>query len=547
MHEYCHIRRDDVLALTTIPWEKLKDAQARVDWAELTDVARALRQALGGEQRLREFAALTAFLDTPLYNRLAGFFVTPNTFYTKLAPLMLRSCYTIPRYTVVRDSDRVFTVVLDIPPAYAPSREFMVAAAGTFQKSPILLGLPQAQVDAEITDRRGVFRIRLPQNPPFTQRLRSLFAGIAAGLSFFRIIRQQLDELAASYAQLEQQTTNFRNVLAGSSDGILVVRDGRILHANPAFARLLRASSTEELIGQTTDEFVAKEDLVSLRQWASAKPQPTESRQLRIRLPALDAFAHVEFSAPRIITWENQPATLWLLRDISERHALETALASARQREQASLARDLHDGLGQHLTGLAFKLKALETRLHQQQSPESSATAEIVALANRAATHARDLAHGLAPVDIDPQGLVPALRLLCSNVSQLFQIECTLRAPEQPLAFGRDTANQIYRATQEAITNAHRHGHARKIDIQLTIDPSHALTLTIDDDGCGLPRAFNPDQVVSGFGLKIMRHRLGSLGGRVHIAKSPVAHGARITLIAPITRAEDEPFTCSAP
>jgi hypothetical protein len=68
LHEYCHIHRDDVMSRTTVSWDALKNAQARIDWEDFTQVARALRQALGGELRLREFAALTAFLDTPLYN-----------------------------------------------------------------------------------------------------------------------------------------------------------------------------------------------------------------------------------------------------------------------------------------------------------------------------------------------------------------------------------------------------------------------------------------------------------------------------------------------
>jgi signal transduction histidine kinase len=117
-------------------------------------------------------------------------------------------------------------------------------------------------------------------------------------------------------------------------------------------------------------------------------------------------------------------------------------------------------------------------------------------------------------------------------------MECSLRASDQPLALARETANQLYRATQEAVTNAHRHGHARRIEIHLALDTPGLLTLTIDDDGRGLADGFSQDSVVNGFGLKIMRHRLGSLGGRFLMGNSPVTSGARITFIAPVHRTD---------
>jgi PAS domain S-box-containing protein len=530
-HEKLGIPKEKLLMGVPYDWEYLCNPRNRVDWDEWLIMTENAAAAIGSDN---EFAAISkewALVDSQkAYTRLAGFFVSLNALYVRLVPLMIKSIYTVVIPHARQLPDGTFEMTMEIAAPYTASRNFMLGGACAFSTFPCLIGLPPARVEQEITDRRGVYRIYPPPEKTLWRRLRVLPGTITASLSFFRILREQHTELTTSYQQLEQQTTNLRNVLTASSDGIAVVREGRIVHANPALARLLRAPGINALIGQPTDTWTSTEDLQNLRAWAATKPSATERREVRMLRTTKEAIP-VEFSAPRTISWENQPAVLWSLRDISERRALEQALATARQREQASLARDLHDGLGQHLTGLAYKLKALETRLAITSSPESAAVTEMIAIANQATTQARDLAHGLSPVDIDPQGLAPALRHLAGSTSQLFQLHCTFACEGPLLTLPGNTANQLYHATQEAITNAHRHGRAKTISVLLRTAPGE-LTLLVDDDGTGLPADFDPAHM-SGMGLKIMRHRLSSIDGRFCIEKSPTLGGSRVKLSAP--------------
>jgi signal transduction histidine kinase len=210
-------------------------------------------------------------------------------------------------------------------------------------------------------------------------------------------------------------------------------------------------------------------------------------------------------------------------------------------RQATNLAHDLHDSLGQHLTGIAYKLKSLESQLTRCSScPMTPAVSELVDLANRAFSLTRDLVHSLAPVDLVPCDLIPAIHRLCASVSQLFNLSCIFHAPAENVVLSSNTANQLYRAIQEAITNAHRHGHAKTIEIRLTPTDERHLVITIDDQGIGLPAGFSPLRN-PGLGLKIMCHRLASVGGRVRLGKSPVSSGARATFIVPTAVARPSP------
>jgi len=527
------ITKEEICSWGNLQWTHICNPHNRIDWDQCLMMMDKLYDRLASEAKFIAFISRISFKDTTKYNKLSGLFFGLSSIYTGLIPIILRRYYGIPLYSAAKQADGSISVSITIPNTHASSRRFLVGAGAVLIQAPTIVGLTPARIEQQITDRLGVYRVYPPPDKNIWQRLRVLPSTIVAGISFLRILNDQNTELTVSNRLLEQQTTNLQNILVASSDGIAVVRDGLIIHANPGLAHLLRAPSVEAVLGQRSDRWVATNKLDELRAWAATQPPENERREVALKLSP-EVSIIVEFSAPRLIIWENQPATLWLIRDITERHDLEKALATARQREQSSLARDLHDGLGQHLTGLAFKLKALETRLAQAGSPEAVAATEMLSLANQATTQARDLAHGLAPVDLDPQGLVPALRHLASSVSQLFQLRCTFASDGPQITLPREIANQLYRATQEAITNAHRHGRAKIISLILRQAPSE-LTLLIDDNGTGLPADFNPSHS-SGMGLKIMHYRLSSVEGSFNIGKSPTLDGIRVKLSVPLKR-----------
>lgn len=209
--------------------------------------------------------------------------------------------------------------------------------------------------------------------------------------------------------------------------------------------------------------------------------------------------------------------------DITERKRLESAVLDVSNSEQRRIGQDLHDGLGQHLTGIAFLSKTLEQKLVDRSGPEAAAAGQIVALVNQAIHQTRELAHGLVPVLSDSLGLVSALEHWAGEVEKLFQITCRLECDNPVLIHDDAAANHLYRIAQEAIHNAIKHGKATEIEIGLGEMNGRGM-LSIRDDGSGIILAEANQQ---GMGFRIMRYRAGMIGGELQITRC----GDRGTLV----------------
>ena len=118
------------------------------------------------------------------------------------------------------------------------------------------------------------------------------------------------------------------------------------------------------------------------------------------------------------------------IRDISERKRLEKTVLDISEREQRRIGQDLHDGLGQHLTGIAFMTKVQEQKLAERQIPEAADAAKIVQLVNDAILKTRELARGLLPVVSDAHGLMSALQLYAAEIEDLFGIACRFQCED---------------------------------------------------------------------------------------------------------------------
>lgn len=217
-------------------------------------------------------------------------------------------------------------------------------------------------------------------------------------------------------------------------------------------------------------------------------------------------------------------------RDLTERRRLERELLSASDNEQQRIGADLHDGLGQQLTGLACMAAALRDRL-RAKLPAETATAEMVArLANEATEQSRALARGLSPVTLEEHGLATALEDLSYQAQRLHNIECrfTLRGPSPEM--DHIGAIHLYRIVQEAIHNAVRHGCALRVRVGLlTRGERHRLIIL--DDGEGFDS--QAQRGASGRGLRLMNYRANMLGG-VLTVRSCLGLGARVICDWPI-------------
>jgi two-component system CheB/CheR fusion protein len=204
------------------------------------------------------------------------------------------------------------------------------------------------------------------------------------------------------------------------------------------------------------------------------------------------------------------------IRDISERKRLEKTILEISERERRRIGQDLHDGLGQHLTGVAFMGKVLEDRLRESSAAEAADAAKIVRLVNEAIKITRELARGLLPVVTEDHGLAPALEHYAAEVSELFQVGCRFECGESILVRDGALADHLHRLTQEAVTNAIKHGRARNITIGLAMVKGGGV-LTVGDDGCGFEVVSRSQ---SGLGLRIMNYRAKMIGGSLSVESS---------------------------
>ena len=199
--------------------------------------------------------------------------------------------------------------------------------------------------------------------------------------------------------------------------------------------------------------------------------------------------------------------------DITERKHLERTILEISAREQRRIGQDLHDGLGQQLTGIAFMAKAQQQKLAEKRLPEAVEAAKIVTLVNQAISQTRELAKGLAPVVLDAHGLMSALQLHSVEIENLFGLSCRFQCDPPVLIPDAAMATHLYRIAQEAITNAVKHGGAQNISVRLSSLDCRGLLL-ISDDGKGFTQKTRNQ---GGMGLQIMKYRAEMIGGALEM------------------------------
>ena len=222
-----------------------------------------------------------------------------------------------------------------------------------------------------------------------------------------------------------------------------------------------------------------------------------------------------------------------IVRDVTERKRLEEEVLEISARERRRIGDDLHDGLGQYLAGIAVKAKILEDDLAAAAPSHKPKAEKLVRLVNNAIQQTRTLARGLDPIEVEANGLVPALQKLACETEDLFRVACALRCDRPVLPMSKSISLQLYRIAQEGINNAVKHGKPRRIEIGLATEPTH-VRLRIKDDGCG----FRIDTARrGGMGLRIMQYRAHVIGGVLTIQSRP-NRGTEVQCLVLTTRGD---------
>lgn len=349
-----------------------------------------------------------------------------------------------------------------------------------------------------------------------------------AGIDRVACVLQDITERKLAEEALRQSEERFSKAFHSSPASLSIAQliDGRLLEVNAAFLRMT-GYTREDVIGRSTLEIGLWADpdyrLMMTEKLRDSRAVDNLNFKFRKKSGELrDGLLSVE-----LIELGAEPCILGIALDTTERLRAEEAqqsyprrLIEAQETERQTIARELHDQIGQVLTAIRINL---QTVWETCESSESRALIdEGVAIVDAAVAQVRDLSFDLRPSLLDDLGLVVALRWYSDRFARRTGIHSatTIDLPENTrLRLELETA--CFRIVQEALTNVVRHAKARNVSITLrSLD--NELTLFIKDDGRGFDaHAHNQSEFTTSLGLRGMRERALALGGRLEIKSSP--------------------------
>jgi len=398
----------------------------------------------------------------------------------------------------------------------------------------------------------GVYELNPVGSPDFglddTLRV-GMFLMVAVLISSLTSLRQRAETaLKRSYDELEiriEQRTRelreseerFRLLVDGVADYAIVTLNtgGDIVSWNPGAQRIF-GFHHDEVIGLNTSRFFTPDDR------ARGKPRSglLEAEQVgrhqdegwRVRADGTRFWADVVTTALR--DEASRPRGFaQVTRDVTELRSLEKELLDISEREQMRIGHDLHDGVGQELTGVALLSQNLHQRLRQRQLPEAAEAARIASLVNGALEQTRQLARGFSTMELGPEGLEPALRNMAAQVQETMRRRCIVVCAG-PIRISDDAiALHLYRIAQEAMNNVMRHAKPKQIRIELDIIGG-AVVLAVHDDGCGLPAT---PSVRKGMGIRVMQYRARLIGATLEIRSG--SSGTTVLCTCPLQAEND--------
>lgn len=204
-----------------------------------------------------------------------------------------------------------------------------------------------------------------------------------------------------------------------------------------------------------------------------------------------------------------------------------------REEEQRRIAREVHDELGQSLTGLKMNLHFLKGKvtddISDRQSLENSID-DLMDMTDTTLTTVRRIARDLRPSLLDDFGLVSAVEWQLQEFERGTSIRCSFSTNCDSIDLGPESNTQMYRVVQEALTNIARHAKAQTVEVDFAANP-HDIQVTIRDDGVGLDTSSHK---APSLGLIGMQERSRMIGGELEITGSPMM-GTTVTLTVPYT------------
>ena len=331
--------------------------------------------------------------------------------------------------------------------------------------------------------------------------------GLAGRALRYAVERRRVEEA------LRDREARLAAVVDTAVDAIITIDErGTIDSVNPATERLF-GYSRDELVGRNVsmlmpDPYRSEHDAYLTRYLSTGEARIIGIGREVVGLRKDGTAFPLDLSVSEFRVAGRRMFT-GIVHDISNRRRLEREIMEASANEQRRVGHELHDGLCQQLTGVAFSAEILARRLSTEAPGAVPQVRKLADEVDQAITQARTLARGLNPVEIHADSLPSALDDLAKKVSATFQISCRFRQESDAPVRDNTVATHLYRIAQEAISNAIRHGKAKKVEVSLQYGRA-GLSMFITDDGVGLsPKSSRPGSrgIPEGMGMQTMAYR----------------------------------------
>ena len=323
---------------------------------------------------------------------------------------------------------------------------------------------------------------------------------------------------------LPYQSQIFRILAEAAREGIVLADTaGRIEFVNPAMEELF-GYAQGELLGESVERLMPEEFrsvhggfMQRYLQTGQAKivgtgRQVTALDKKGRRFPIYLSIGDIDTGSRRLFAG--------VMLDMREQQELQREILEIPINEQRRIGQELHDGLGQQLTGLAMLATSL---LNKASKPDYELAAQLARGLQEAVAQVRSLSRGLVPVEVEASDLIPALEGLVDSLRRQTGLDISLQVRERLSIRDSSCAVHLYRIAQEGLNNAIKHAGASRIQVVIGREGSRGL-LSITDNGSG----FDPQQETSnGLGMRIMKYRCELIDARLEV-EAPAAEGCRI-------------------
>ncbi|MBI1936890.1 MAG: PAS domain S-box protein [Ignavibacteriales bacterium] len=396
----------------------------------------------------------------------------------------------------------------------------------------------------------GLLGIYSANPDAFDPEEKNLLEQLAADLEFGIISLRTKAERTQAENALRESEARYRALVELSPEGILVHDFTTILYANRAAMQLSPLKNKEEIIGKKIIDLVPPEyhEEIFKREKEALEGKPIDT-PLNLAMKFPDGTTRYLEAIGSLITYGGKKAAQIMVRDLTPHRLTEEALRNSREQlsslavhlqkireeERTKVAREIHDELGQYLTGLKMDISFVQDLLNEKSefrekeiiNERMHMTSELL---DTTVSAVRRISSELRPAVLDSLGLLAAIEWQSEEFKSRMGIDCESFITVDKINLQQQQTTAVFRILQESLTNVKKHSNATRVTISFTQDDDNYI-LEIKDNGKGV--CTEDFQKENSFGLLGMKERAHLFGGTVDI-KGENGRGTTVTVIIPI-------------